>query len=525
MSTKKKKSSGKKSGGRVALIVIILVVLAVGLLLAGKYLWSEWQHQKALDALEQQQKEEQQAQEEAQAEQNAALDRAELYDGIYIDDISVGGKTVAEAREMVQAQINQKAQDIRLSVLVGESTTGFTGADLEITSDLEDILNQATQLGREGTIQERYDYVQQLPQNPVKFTTTVSYSAAPLEQKIRAIANVYHVDPVEPAITAFTPTEEEKFTYSEGKPGSMIDGDSLWLQVQEAVNSQRYGTVIADMVAVEPQSSVEDLKQYTQLITRFTSKMTKDSNRISNIKLACSSITGTILAPGQEFSYNTVVGKRTAEAGYKEAGVIISGMSDVGLGGGVCQVSGTLFNAAVRANCQITERNKHSYVLGYLDAGTDATVDYDSKKDLRFVNTAETPIYLYMYTENLNVIAEIYGAALPNGQTIDIKTEVLSRTKPGSEPVLTKDSRIPQGTTKEASGHTGVEVNVYKVTLDSDGDQISKELLHYDNYKVIQPKILCNPKDYASLLNPTPTPEPETTPAVEENPPEENLDE
>ena len=148
-----------------------------------------------------------------------------------------------------------------------------------------------------------------------------------------------------------------------------MNADSLWTLVKAEVDKKTYGTVQAPVEALEPTKTVEDILSQNTLIARFTSKMTNISNRISNIKLACSSIAGTVLQPGENFSYNKVVGPRTAERGYLEAGVIIGGMSDVGLGGGVCQVSGTLFNAAVRADMGIVERHRPQLRSGLFGAG------------------------------------------------------------------------------------------------------------------------------------------------------------
>ncbi len=193
--------------------------------------------------------------------------------------------------------------------------------------------------------------------------------------------------------------------------------------------------------------------------------------------------------------------------------MIIGGMSDVGLGGGVCQVSGTLYNAVVRADLEIVNRKRHSYALGYLGPGTDATVDYQSGTDFVFKNNQETPVYINMYTDGLKVIAEVYGVPLKDGMTIDLVVDILSKTSPG-ERITVEDSSIPVGESKKVSGHTGYKLNAYRVYYDKDGNEINRVLLHKDNYPVIQPKLLVNPK-----TNQTTTTKPTTTTTAETEPP------
>lgn len=499
---KKNTHAGKSSRKALWPWILTVSLLAAGLI--GGFVFMKYQEYKSQMKLE---LEQQMAQ---------TLDVDTFYPGVFVDEIDLGGMTMAEAQEKVQEKIDAGLESVQVTVTLEENSKTFTAQDMKVESDLEQVLAEAMQVGREGEREERYAYVQTLTENPMKLSTTVEVKADPLETKVRELAESWKIEAVEPAVSGFDPNAEEKFTVTQPVAGRAVKADELWTLVKAEVDQKTYGTVQAPVEALEPTQTVEDVLAMNTLINRFETKMTNDSNRITNIKMACSAIAGTILQPGEEFSFNTVVGPRTAARGYKEAGVIVGGMSDVGLGGGVCQVSGTLYNAVVRSDLEIVNRKRHSYALGYLGPGTDATVDYQSGTDFVFKNNQETPVYINMYTDGLKVIAEVYGVPLKDGMTIDLVVDILSKTSPG-ERVTVEDSRIPVGESKKVSGHTGYKLNAYRVYYDKDGNEINRVLLHKDNYPVIQPKLLVNPKTNQTTTT-TPA-KPTTTTAAETEPP------
>lgn len=501
---KKNNHAGKSSRKAVWPWILVVSLLAAGLI--GSFVFMKYQEHQSQMKLE---LEQQMAQ---------TLDVDTFYPGVFVDEIDLGGMTMAEAQAKVQEKIDAGLESVQVTVTLEENSKTFTAQDMEVDSDLEQVLAEAMQVGREGEREERYAYVQSLAENPVKLTTTVDVKADPLETKVRELAESWKIEAVEPAVSGFDPNAETKFTVTQPVAGRAVKADELWTLVKAEVDNKTYGTVQAPVEALEPTQTVEDVLKMNTLINRFETKMTNDSNRITNIKVACAAIAGTILQPGEEFSFNTVVGPRTAERGYKEAGVIVGGMSDVGLGGGVCQVSGTLYNAVVRADLEIVNRKRHSYALGYLGPGTDATVDYQSGTDFVFKNNQETPVYINMYTDGLKVIAEVYGVPLKDGMTIDLVVDILSKTSPG-ERVTVEDSSIPVGESKKVSGHTGYKLNAYRVYYDKDGNEIDRVLLHKDNYPVIQPKLLVNPKTNQTTTT-TPAKPATTTTAAQTDPPE-----
>ena len=147
--------------------------------------------------------------------------------------------------------------------------------------------------------------------------------------------------------------------------------------------------------------------QYDEKIGVFeTTLMDKAENRINNVKLACDSINKKRLEPGEEFSFNETVGKRTEERGYKEASILVDGKKEKGIGGGICQVSTTVYNAAIDADLEITERHEHSKKVPYIEKGKDATIS--GKLDLRIKNPHPFPVKFEVATNGEMVTVVVY---------------------------------------------------------------------------------------------------------------------
>ncbi len=216
-----------------------------------------------------------------------------------------------------------------------------------------------------------------------------------------------------------------------------------------------------------------------KLATYTTSYATSDANRSSNVALASSKINGLVLMPGDEFSFNGSVGKRTAAAGFKVAGVYVNGQVTNDYGGGICQVSSTLYNAVLRANLEIVSRTNHMFTVGYVPIGTDATVSWGAP-DFKFKNSRSYPIKIVTSNYNKRLTVTIYGLKEQNEYDVEI---VSYRT--GTVPyktTYTTDNSLAAGQTKVIqSGSNGATSVAYRV-LKQNGVEVSRQLLSRDTY-------------------------------------------
>lgn len=215
------------------------------------------------------------------------------------------------------------------------------------------------------------------------------------------------------------------------------------------------------------------------LATYSTTFSTKNVNRTTNIKLASNKINGVVLMPNQQFSYNTVVGKRTAAAGYKPAAVYVGGKVEEGIGGGICQVSSTLYNTALRANLEIIKRSNHRFATGYVPLSTDATVSWGGPEFI-FKNSRKYPIKIVSTVSGGKITVSIYGCKEDVEYEVVIKSETLQKI-----PMQTQyrtNTSLPKGTQKTVQkGHGGYKSRAYRI-LKLNGKVISTQLLSTDTY-------------------------------------------
>ena len=277
--------------------------------------------------------------------------------------------------------------------------------------------------------------------------------------------------------------EEEPFKVYPEVKGIDFDVESAKKMLDENPNNTEIAIALKYTM---PKTTLKNLKINLfpdELSTFFTQYDEENKDRTTNLNIAAAKIDGTIIMPGEEFSYNKIVGARSIEAGYKEAKIYQNGQIIDGLGGGICQISSTLYNAAVCANLDITERFNHQFITSYVKPGRDATVAYGSK-DLKFKNNRSYPIRVDAYVSNGMATVNIYGIKEKNEKQVSIDVETLS-TIP-YETKYIKDSSFPSGEEKlKQKGADGLIVNSYKITKEN-GNIVSKELLYKDTYKPLE---------------------------------------
>ncbi len=236
------------------------------------------------------------------------------------------------------------------------------------------------------------------------------------------------------------------------------------------------------LVIHEPEITLEEIEaqMFSDVIGEYATRFNSgDVARSKNIALASNKINGTILAPGEVFSYNGVVGERSYSEGFETASVYVNGETVPGIGGGICQVSSTLFNAVVFANLDIVERVNHQLTVSYVPLGRDATVDYGNI-DFRFRNSTEFPIKIVCSSEGGKMYTAIYGQETEDRETVSFETVTIGHTDPPERKV--DDPTLPLGEEKvESEGSSGYVVDTYKI-IEREGREPEKVYLCRSNY-------------------------------------------
>jgi vancomycin resistance protein YoaR len=249
------------------------------------------------------------------------------------------------------------------------------------------------------------------------------------------------------------------------------------------------------LIITQPQVTVDDLSGYLyqDVLGTCTTTISGTANRVSNIALAAQYFNGTVLMPGEEFSYNGVVGRRTKERGFLDAPAYVGGETVQETGGGICQGSSTIYLAALRANLEITERYNHGYITRYVPDGMDATVYYGAK-DFKFKNDTPFPIKVVGTVSGRTLTVNILGTKSDN-ITVEMTNEITGTTPYNT--VYKVDSSIPAGSTQvSVSPYTGYTVKVYR-NLYENGTLISTTLESNNTYKSRDKVVLVSPADAA----------------------------
>lgn len=280
--------------------------------------------------------------------------------------------------------------------------------------------------------------------------------------------------------------ETGKYQYSKEVSGLKLDRDQLAADVLAAVNSGSYTASISpSLTIIPPERTQTQAKEQYQVIGTFTTKTTNNKNRNQNIQLAVDAIDGRILKAGEEFSFNLATGNRTSEKGYQPAGAYKNGVLIEEPGGGVCQVSTTLYHAIITSGFMTTERNSHSFAPSYVEPGQDAMVSFDgyAGPDLKFVNTNTTSIALRAnFQDNLLKISIVGLPVLEDGVKVSIRSEQVGET-PAPDQVLEENPNLPYGTQQQVEApKPGASWKSFRVVT-KNGEVIQETPLHNSNYR------------------------------------------
>ena len=239
------------------------------------------------------------------------------------------------------------------------------------------------------------------------------------------------------------------------------------------------------LTLTQPKVTTASLQSSNELFGHTLSKVTtrysaKKTNRVSNVKLAAKLINGTVLNPGEVFSYNKVVGPRTTARGFKAAAIFAAGEVVDGIGGGICQVSSTLYMASIYADLETVKRTNHSFYVDYAPKGHDATVVYGSI-DFQFKNNTDAPIKIFASANNTSVTVTIKGTASTK-KTVKLQTKTISTT-PFTEKTVVDPALKPGERVVRQAGQNGMRLEVYRVVYDENGKVLRNEHENTTRYK------------------------------------------
>lgn len=448
-------------------------------------------------------------------ERRQAIINADTYhQGVTIGGVDVSGMSIEEAREALKPV--EAALTAQVGFTVTDETHTYTVPQdcFTITYDTEAQLTQAMQHARTGTLSELEDELADIAANgrPYEISYTVSgdfgeFVAGIAQELFTAPVNAtLSVKPLEmnsvtdaqnavdiglTAENGAVDIRDMRFDFIEGVPGQKVDAESLIKELESRTESRQYGEVRFSLIPAEPEVTIATLKETLVLRasahTSFGKGHYNRPSRVHNIKKACGMIYGTVLQPGEVLSCNTILGDRYEKYGWQLAPAVIEGGANTEdqPGGGVCQVSTTMYKAVLLGDYEVVYRQAHSSRLSYVEGGLDATINTRTI-DFQWKNNTAAPLYVFTWVDSKQetVWCEIYG--LPYPEEFD-EIELISERLPDIEPTADEYVQVswlyaPYWAVKNES-KPGYVYDVYKL-YKLNGEKVDKAYIGKTTYRM-----------------------------------------
>ena len=421
-------------------------------------------------------------------------------EGVYVDGIHLGGMTQEQGIAVVTNQAQQRTSEwyARLTYQ-GRTVVEMNAADLGMRVDVVDALKRAWEQGHASSdIHERQAAMERLLEQPYNdYTVLPSGDTSVVDSVLEELRNKVYRAPQDAYIAEFDPNKTYPFTIVDEVVGMRLNTDSLKEAIYRMVSTMESGELEIEPDIIQPSVTAAQLRESVALradeYTEISTTSTPDRNK--NIKRAFEKISGTIVKPGDVFSFNTVVGRRTEANGFFPAVEYQYNNEVMGIGGGVCQASTTMYLAAVAANLQITKHTPHSMQVGYTTFGKDATVSWvgDRQVDFAFRNNTDGNIYIVASVQFDRAISNrdiarvrIYGPSLGQGVTYKLeaeeieflpRTEEIRKDTKGEYDVTFTDEQVVA-----SEGRDGHVTQSYRVKYQN-GVEVERTELFKDTYK------------------------------------------
>lgn len=351
-----------------------------------------------------------------------AVDDSEFVfkEGTVVSGVSISGKTLAEAKKLLEANENNFIKPISISVDTAGEITTLTQSDFEYTFDIDAVLSNV-----------KNDILNPTGDNTEESRTyeiTATVTADSIEKNTKKIEESTNCGAKNAYISKFTPYSDKRFEYTEAEKGKKLNTEDLSDKINTAISQgAAENRIIADVETVDAKINVDYLKKNIKKLSSYETVSTNSANGTENMRVSLAACNGSVIEPGATWSFNECTGDSNLESnGYKSAGVIANGELTSGIGGGICQSSSTIYNAAIRANMDIEERYCHKWASSYVPTGLDATIDYP-RLDLKLSNPTECQMFIECKLVDGTLYVSIWGVKDSSYDEIKTHNEITDK--------------------------------------------------------------------------------------------------
>lgn len=397
-----------------------------------------------------------------------------IYTGVRIGGMDAGGMTIEQATTSLQPKADELAK-AKVTLNYAAHSTTCTIADLGGKADIEASVQAAYHIGRNGSFFQRILDVVMLRKNRADIPINYTFDKNAAAHFMRVLASKIDRKPRDARIAVIG----GKIRVTREKPGVSMDSDKSVERLLAALTAGKSQVSLAVSTA-HPEIKAADLKKINGELASYSTKFKPwQKDRSFNLRLACKAINGYLLKPGAVFSYNKVVGPREKKYGFRDAPIFVNGGVEDGTGGGICQVSSTLYNAALLADLKVLRRAPHSRPVVYAPIGRDATVAYPFV-DLRIRNTTPAPIYVSASIGKRTVNISLFGMKTPGLRVVLLSEGHTIIKAPLEEQV--DETLAPGKRVVKESGRSGHRVTTYRL-VKQNGKVVKRELISRDYYR------------------------------------------
>lgn len=405
----------------------------------------------------------------------------EIYQGVTVGDIDVGGLSVAQAQQKITDVFTKRTTGAAIITAHYQDQNWHIAAqDIALAIQADKLAQQAYDVGRTGNIVDRLKERYLSVHHGYSLPLTVQFNQ---EKMLSILTNIAQDIEQQPQNARLRTAGISKVEIVPEVIGRQVDVPRTMADIIARLNNKISFAVDITVTEALPPILAKDLKHIDGLVASYTTYFDPgDRNRTQNVLIAAKSINGVLVRTGEVFSFNDTVGLRLAKYGFKEAPVYINGMLVPDWGGGVCQVSSTLYNAVLLADLNIEERTAHFHPPGYVPIGQDATVA-DNQLDFKFKNNLPENIYIISEIANNKLVVNIYGKTTGNPPEINI----VSTDKKVLEPttLVKQDPGLELGKEiVEVEGQKGFVVSTYRIKQ-VNGKTVKNEFLATDEFPPI----------------------------------------
>lgn len=421
-----------------------------------------------------------------------------VYEGVIVHKVDMSGKTKEEVAAYFKAR-NAAIQDTNITISSPQAEATLSARQVQFGYDADLLANQALSIGRSADTLSNISLMYQAFTHDIILPASYTFSDQNFEKITADIIQKSTIDPIDPL---FNFKDNKVVTLREGKDGQEVDKvevkQAVLTQLKNALETGERQSINMDLpmkkiLAAVAEDKANSLGIKEEIGTGKSSFKGSIENRAFNINLAASKLNGMLIKPGETFSFNKTVGDISSLNGYKQAYVIQNGKTVLGDGGGVCQVSTTLFRAALQSGLPIVERNPHAYRVGYYEQdsapGVDAAI-YSPTVDLRFKNDTAHHILIQTYVDlsTQEMHFTLYGTK--DDRQVSIGKPIVLSESPAPEPLYQDDPNMPKGEVKQID-FAAPGANVYftrVVTKDGKEYLSDKFTSHYRPWQAVYMK-------------------------------------